>query len=295
MNTTRTRKSDTAVTETAVKKTARPRAKTQTQDVARTAATPDPGKPATRTPRSTAVTQADLAQAVASQKTVKAPPIVAASTARKASVAKPATAKAAAAKPATGKAATGKAATAKAATGKAATGKAATAKAATGKAATAKPATAKPATAKAATGKAATGIAKAVPVAAKRGAKSGAKAAEPTIDVRVRDAVIARLDSMKANDLLVIDVRGKTSLTDCLVIASGTSTRHVKSMSDEVVVTAKNLGISPLGVEGEREAEWVLVDLGDTIFHVMLPRTREFYGLERLWTVGDDPHVARTG
>ncbi|MEZ5466386.1 MAG: ribosome silencing factor [Lysobacterales bacterium] len=129
----------------------------------------------------------------------------------------------------------------------------------------------------------------------RRTVKTKAKSTEPTIDVRVRDAVIARLDSMKANDLLVIDVRGKTSLTDCLVIASGTSTRHVKSMSDEVVVTAKNLGISPLGVEGEREAEWVLVDLGDTIFHVMLPRTREFYGLERLWTVGDDPQTARTG
>ncbi len=118
------------------------------------------------------------------------------------------------------------------------------------------------------------------------------KAAEPTIDVRVRDAVIARLDAMKAVDLKVIDVRGKTSVTDCIVIASGTSTRHVKSMGDEVVVTAKKFGMPPLGVEGEKDAEWMLVDLGDTVVHVMLPRTREFYGLERLWTLAEESRAA---
>src|SRR5687768_14018514 len=74
-----------------------------------------------------------------------------------------------------------------------------------------------------------------------------------------------------------------------MVIASGTSTRHVKSSADEVVKFAKKLDVMPLGVEGEREAEWVLVDLGDVIVHVMLPRVREFYALERLWTVGDQP------
>jgi ribosome-associated protein len=114
----------------------------------------------------------------------------------------------------------------------------------------------------------------------------------PTIDVRVREAVIARLDSMKANDLTIIDVRGKTSVTDCMVIASGTSTRHVKSMGDEVVVTAKNLGLPPIGIEGELDAEWILVDLGDTVVHVMLPRTREFYGLERLWTLTEESRIA---
>ena len=96
-------------------------------------------------------------------------------------------------------------------------------------------------------------------------------------------------EELKARDVVEIDVIGKSSVTDFMVIASGTSSRHVKSIADEVVKFAKNLGVMPLGVEGEREAEWVLVDLGDVLVHVMLPRVREFYALERLWTVGDQP------
>ncbi|KAF1715459.1 ribosome silencing factor [Pseudoxanthomonas sangjuensis] len=99
--------------------------------------------------------------------------------------------------------------------------------------------------------------------------------------------VHAAVDELKAKDVVEIDVRGKSSVTDYLVIVSGTSTRHVKSIADEVVKFAKKLDVMPLGVEGEREAEWVLVDLGDVVVHVMLPRVREFYALERLWTVGD--------
>ena len=101
----------------------------------------------------------------------------------------------------------------------------------------------------------------------------------------VRDAT----EELKAKDVDEIDVRGKSSVTDYMVIASGTSTRHVKSIADEVMKFAKRLDVQPLGVEGEREAEWVLVDLGDVVVHVMLPRVREFYALERLWTVGDQP------
>ncbi len=97
------------------------------------------------------------------------------------------------------------------------------------------------------------------------------------------------LDEMKAKDAVEIDVRGKTSIADYLVVASGTSSRHVKSVADEVVKFAKNCGVMPLGVEGDNEAEWVLVDLGDVIVHVMLPRIREYYAIERLWTVGDQP------
>jgi ribosome-associated protein len=103
----------------------------------------------------------------------------------------------------------------------------------------------------------------------------------------LRKTVIAALEDLKAKDIREIDVRGKTSIADLLVIASGTSARHVKSIADEVVRFAKKAGVMPLGVEGEQEAEWVLVDLGDVIVHVMLPRIREFYGLERLWTVAD--------
>ena len=101
----------------------------------------------------------------------------------------------------------------------------------------------------------------------------------------VRDAT----EELKAKDVVEIDVRGKSCVTDYMVIASGTSTRHVKSIADEVMKFAKRLDVQPLGVEGEREAEWVLVDLGDVVVHVMLPRVREFYALERLWTVGDQP------
>ena len=106
------------------------------------------------------------------------------------------------------------------------------------------------------------------------------------------EQVHAALEEMKAKDAVEIDVRGKTSIADFLVVVSGTSTRHVKSAADEVVRFAKKLDVVPLGVEGEREAEWVLVDLGDVVVHVMLPRVREFYALERLWSVGDQPPAA---
>ncbi|MGH8215110.1 MAG: ribosome silencing factor [Rhodanobacteraceae bacterium] len=114
----------------------------------------------------------------------------------------------------------------------------------------------------------------------------------------LRRRVLAALDELKAHDIREIDVRGRTSIADLLIIASGTSSRHVKSIADEVVKFAKRAGMLPLGVEGQDEAEWVLVDLGDIIVHVMLPRIREFYGLERLWTVGDrapDAEAARAG
>jgi ribosome-associated protein len=110
----------------------------------------------------------------------------------------------------------------------------------------------------------------------------------PSPDVLL-STVLEAVGELKAQDVVEIDVRGKTSVCDFMVIASGTSTRHVKSIADEVVRFAKRLDYQPLGVEGESEAEWVLVDLGDVVVHVMLPRVREFYALERLWTVGDEP------
>mgnify|MGYP003467988111 CR=1 FL=1 len=101
------------------------------------------------------------------------------------------------------------------------------------------------------------------------------------------------LEEMKAKDAVEIDVRGKTSIADYLVVASGTSSRHVKSVADEVVRFAKKCGVMPLGVEGGDEAEWVLVDLGDVIVHVMTAQSREFYQLEKLWSVDNAKEVTQ--
>lgn len=110
-----------------------------------------------------------------------------------------------------------------------------------------------------------------------------------------RDHVVAALEDLKAVDIKAIDVRGRTSVTDHVVVASGTSSRHVKSIADEVVRQLKAAGAALLGVEGEREGEWVLVDLGDVVVHVMLPRVREFYGLERLWSVAEEARQSAAG
>ncbi len=93
----------------------------------------------------------------------------------------------------------------------------------------------------------------------------------------------AALDDMKAANVKVMDVRRVTDVADCMIIASGTSDRHVRSIADRVVERAKSGGFRPMGMEGERDGEWVLVDLNDVIVHGMLPRVREFYGLESLW------------
>jgi ribosome-associated protein len=135
------------------------------------------------------------------------------------------------------------------------------------------------------------------PVQAPKTPRTRKKAAATPIAAsdRLRSIVLAALDDLKARDVREIDVRDKSSVTDLLVVASGTSSRHVKSIAAEVVKKAKQAGLPPIGVEGQREAEWVLVDLGDIVVHVMLPRTREFYGLERLWAVGDEMPTALAG
>ena len=101
----------------------------------------------------------------------------------------------------------------------------------------------------------------------------------------LRKRVIDALEEVKAQNLVVLDVRGVASFTDLMVIASGTSTRHVKALADKVIESCRLAGVRPLGVEGAQEAEWVLVDLGDLVLHVMLPQTREFYNLEKLWAM----------
>lgn len=95
--------------------------------------------------------------------------------------------------------------------------------------------------------------------------------------------VVSVLDDGKGRDITVVDVRGKTAITDFMVIACGTSERHVKSLAGHVAEEAKKNQTQPLGMEGEDVGEWVLVDLGDVIVHVMKPQIREFYQLEKLW------------
>ena len=100
------------------------------------------------------------------------------------------------------------------------------------------------------------------------------------------DALVAALEEVKAVEPVVIDVRGKTPLTDYLVVASGNSDRHLATLRQAVVEAARKHGQKPLGIEGERgDSEWVLIDLADCVVHLMRPATRAFYDLERLWSM----------
>ncbi len=100
----------------------------------------------------------------------------------------------------------------------------------------------------------------------------------------LKQLILTALDDMKAVDIVELDVKDKTSVTDLLIVASGTSSRHVKSIASNIAVEAKKQGKKPLGIEGETQGEWVLVDLGDIIVHVMQPHVRQFYDLEKLWS-----------
>ena len=99
----------------------------------------------------------------------------------------------------------------------------------------------------------------------------------------LKKVVLDALDDLKAVNPVTLDVAALTDVMDYLVIASGTSNRHVKSLANNVCMEAKKQGMRPIGVEGDDAGEWVLVDFGDVDVHVMLPATRDFYDLERLW------------
>lgn len=99
----------------------------------------------------------------------------------------------------------------------------------------------------------------------------------------LRDLAITALEEMKGIDIHTMDVRPLTSIADYMIICTGRSTRHVKALADSVAIKAKENQASFVRTEGERESEWILVDLGDVVVHVMLPATRSFYSLEDLW------------
>ena len=108
------------------------------------------------------------------------------------------------------------------------------------------------------------------------------------------DLVVDALDDIKAKDIVRLDVRDMTTVTDYMVVASGTSNRHVKALVDNVAEKAREAGHRPVGIEGEEGGEWVLLDLQDTLVHVMLPKVREFYNLEKLWSLSPAGDLAVT-
>ncbi|SHK72607.1 ribosome-associated protein [Marinobacter antarcticus] len=110
---------------------------------------------------------------------------------------------------------------------------------------------------------------------------------------QLKDLIVHALEDVKAQDISVIDVRDRTSVTDYMVLASGTSNRHVRSLADSVATDAKEQGVRVGNVEGGGGSDWILVDMGDVVVHVMMPATREFYDLERFWR--DAPEVGAAG
>ncbi|MGI9232512.1 MAG: ribosome silencing factor [Woeseiaceae bacterium] len=102
---------------------------------------------------------------------------------------------------------------------------------------------------------------------------------------KLTNLIVEALDDLKGKEIVRLDVRDMTSVTDYMVIASGTSNRHVKALVENVAEKAKAAGCRPVGIEGEDGGEWVLLDLQDALVHVMLPKVREFYNLEKLWSI----------
>ena len=101
--------------------------------------------------------------------------------------------------------------------------------------------------------------------------------------VEIQNAILESLDDSQAKDVVSLDVRKLTDITDYMVVCSGTSNRHLHAITNRLVEYLKKLGERPLGVEGEDTKEWILIDYTDVVVHVMLPDMREFYSLEKLW------------
>jgi ribosome-associated protein len=133
------------------------------------------------------------------------------------------------------------------------------------------------------------------PRAAKRRSVAGKRAQPKKHRLTVAQVVAVALEDMKAVEVSFLDVRHLTTLTDAMVIASGRSDRHVRAIAGAVVEQSKKAGYRPIGVEGEKSGEWVLVDLADVVVHVMLPRVRDFYNLEKLWDMPAREEAAEAG
>jgi len=112
---------------------------------------------------------------------------------------------------------------------------------------------------------------------------------------KLKAVVLDALDDLKAKDIAVIDVRNKSSVTDLMIVATGSSNRQVKSLAENVAEKSKQNGVRPLGMEGADVGEWVLVDLGDIVVHVMLAQVRIFYQLERLWSMPEVDQESSNG
>jgi ribosome-associated protein len=123
----------------------------------------------------------------------------------------------------------------------------------------------------------------------------GPSAKRKKSDPPLATVVTAALDDLKGQEITLLDVRHLTNVTDTMVVVSGRSDRHVRALADSVVEKCKAAGFRPIGVEGQESGEWVLVDLGDVVVHVMLPRARGFYNLEKLWDMSDREQAADLG
>ncbi len=111
---------------------------------------------------------------------------------------------------------------------------------------------------------------------------------------KLADLIVSALEEIKGLDIVKLDVSDMTTVTDWMIVASGTSSRHVQALVDNVSENAKAAGHRPIGVEGESGGEWVLLDLQDALVHVMLPKVREFYNLEKLWSITPTGDAAAT-
>jgi len=108
---------------------------------------------------------------------------------------------------------------------------------------------------------------------------------DPLKDIDIKKLAIDALEDLKAQDILCLDVSDKTDITDYMIVASGTSSRHVKSLANNLVSEAKHRGLQPIGVEGMDQGDWVLIDLNAVIVHLMQPQVRDFYDIESLWSL----------